>query len=53
MEKYVIDINGTTYNFRDHFANGGNNFGVQDGTSCNYYIGGGGILVVASTKKMG
>ena len=35
-------ITTTTINFRDYFANGGNNFGVQDGTTGNYYIGGGG-----------
>ena len=40
--KYNISINGTTYNFRNHFANGGNSFGVQDGSTGNYYIGGGG-----------
>ena len=39
--RYFIDINGTTYNFRNHFANGGNSFGVQNGTTGNYYIGGG------------
>jgi hypothetical protein len=32
----------TPINFRNYFANGGNNFGVQDGTTGNYYIGGGG-----------
>jgi hypothetical protein len=39
--RYDVSINGTTYNFRDHFANGGNSFGVyrSDGY---YYIGGGG-----------
>jgi hypothetical protein len=40
--RYFININGTNYNFRNYFANGGNDFGVQDGTSGNYYIGGGG-----------
>ena len=40
--KYDVIINSYTYNFRDYFANGGNNFGVQDGTTGNYYIGGGG-----------
>ena len=40
--KFDVSINGTTYNFRDYFANGGNNFGVQNGTTGNYYIGGGG-----------
>ena len=39
---YQVSINGTTYNFRNYFANGGNNFGVQDGSTGNYYIGGGG-----------
>jgi hypothetical protein len=37
---YQVAINGTTYNFRDWFANGGNNFGVLSGGK--YYIGGGG-----------
>jgi hypothetical protein len=32
----------TTINFRNHFANGGNSFGVQYGSTGNYYIGGGG-----------
>jgi hypothetical protein len=32
----------TPINFRNYFANGGNNFGVQDGSTGNYYIGGGG-----------
>jgi hypothetical protein len=42
--RYFININGTDYNFRDYFANGGNNFGVQDASLSqgNYYIGGGG-----------
>ena len=40
--RYDKTIDGTTYNFRNYFANGGNNFGVQDGTTGNYYIGGGG-----------
>ena len=40
--KYDVAINGTTYNFRNYFANGGNDFGVQDGSTGNYYIGGGG-----------
>jgi hypothetical protein len=39
---YQVAINGTTYNFRNYFANGGNNFGVQNGSTSNYYIGGGG-----------
>jgi len=39
---YEATINGRRYNFRDYFANGGNNFGVLDGSSGNYYIGGGG-----------
>jgi len=38
---YQAIINNYTYNFRNYFANGGNNFGVNDGNS-NYYIGGGG-----------
>jgi hypothetical protein len=32
----------TTINFRHYFANGSTSFGVQDGTTGNYYIGGGG-----------
>ena len=40
--KYDVSINGTTYNFRSYFANGGNNFGVLH-TDSNYYIGGGGL----------
>jgi hypothetical protein len=42
--RYFININGTDYNFRNWFANGGNNFGVQDASLSqgNYYIGGGG-----------
>ena len=39
---YQVSINGSTYYFRNYFANGGNNFGVQDGSTGNYYIGGGG-----------
>ena len=39
---YQVSINGTTYNFRNHFANGSTTFGVQDGSTTNYYIGGGG-----------
>ena len=38
---YQVSIDGTTYNFRDYFANGGNNFGVLH-TDTKYYIGGGG-----------
>ena len=38
--KYNVAIDGTTYNFRNYFANGGNSFGVLSGG--NYYIGGGG-----------
>ena len=40
--RYFIDINGSQYNFRHYFANGSTSFGVQDGTTGNYYIGGGG-----------
>jgi hypothetical protein len=41
---YQVTLTGaaTPINFRSYFANGGNSFGVQDGTSSNYYIGGGG-----------
>ena len=39
--RYDVSINGTTYNFRSYFANGGNGFGVLH-TDNNYYIGGGG-----------
>jgi hypothetical protein len=38
--RYFININGTDYNFRTHFANGGNSFGVLH-TDTFYYIGGG------------
>jgi hypothetical protein len=38
---YEVTINSTTYNLRSHFTNNGT-FGVQDGTTSNYYIGGGG-----------
>lgn len=31
-----------TLNFRNYFANGSTTFGVQDGSTGNYYIGGGG-----------
>jgi hypothetical protein len=39
--RYFVEINGTTYNFREWFANGGNSFGVLH-TDTFYYIGGGG-----------
>jgi hypothetical protein len=39
---YQVTISGTTYNFRSYFANGSTSFGVQDGLTTNYYIGGGG-----------
>jgi hypothetical protein len=48
---YQVSINGTTYNFRNYFANGGNNFGVFENgywysseinAAQGYYIGGGG-----------
>ena len=38
---YQVVINGATYNLRTHFTNNGT-FGVKDGTTENYYIGGGG-----------
>ena len=38
---YQVSINGTIYNFRNYFANGGNNFGVLESDGA-YYIGGGG-----------
>ena len=40
---YQVTLTGaaTPINFRSYFANGGNSFGVQDGTTGNYYIGGG------------
>ena len=38
---YEVTINSTTYNLRSHFTNNGT-FGVQDGTTSNYYVGGGG-----------
>ena len=41
---YQVTLTGTAtpINFRNYFANGSTSFGVQDGTSGNYYIGGGG-----------
>ena len=39
---FQVFINSQAYVFRSYFANGGNNFGVQNGTTGNYYIGGGG-----------
>ena len=41
---YEVTLLGasTPINFRNYFANGSTSFGVQDGTSTNYYIGGGG-----------
>jgi len=39
---FQATIGGTTYNFRSHFANGGNNFGVLNSGDSQYYIGGGG-----------
>jgi len=38
---YQVIINNTTYNLRSHFTNNGT-FGVLDGSTGNYYIGGGG-----------
>ena len=38
---YQVVINNITYNLRTYFTNNGT-FGVQDGTTGNYYIGGGG-----------
>ena len=49
--RYDKTINGTTYNFRNHFANGGNNFGVLSGG--NYYIGGGGGGAAAGSAVSG
>jgi hypothetical protein len=45
----------TPINFRHYFANGSTSFGVQDGTTGNYYIGGGGAGASASgfTEKGG
>jgi len=45
--KYNVYIDGTTYNFRDYFANGGNSFGVLH-TDTKYYIGGGGAWSTGS-----
>ena len=41
---YQVTLAGETtpINFRNYFANGSATFGVQDGTTGNYYIGGGG-----------
>jgi hypothetical protein len=41
---YEVTLLGasTPINFRNYFANGSTSFGVQDGISTNYYIGGGG-----------
>jgi hypothetical protein len=41
---YQVTLTGaeTPINFRAYFANGSTSFGVQDGTTGNYYIGGGG-----------
>ena len=38
---YQVVINSFTYNLRTYFTNNGT-FGVQDGTTGNYFIGGGG-----------
>ena len=40
---YQVTLTGaeTPINFRTHFANGRTSFGVQNGTTGNYYIGGG------------
>ena len=41
---YQVTLAGssTPINFRNYFVNGSTSFGVQDGTTGNYYIGGGG-----------
>jgi hypothetical protein len=41
---YQVTLSGSSIpiNFRSYFANGSTSFGVQDGTTGNYYIGGGG-----------
>jgi hypothetical protein len=41
---YQVTLTGaaTPINFRNYFANGSTSFGVQDGNTGNYYIGGGG-----------
>jgi hypothetical protein len=51
--RHNVYIDGTIYNFRNWFANGGNNFGVQEGTSGNYYIGGGGRANSYGTNSLG
>jgi hypothetical protein len=38
---YQVILNGLIYNLRTHFTNNGT-FGVQDGSTGNYFIGGGG-----------
>ena len=47
---YQITLIGasTPINFRNHFANGNTSFGIQDGISGNYYIGGGGCGINSS-----
>jgi hypothetical protein len=49
---YQVIINSQTYNFRSYFANNGT-FGVQDGSTGNYYIGGGGGGVSGSYASAG
>jgi hypothetical protein len=51
--KFNVYIDGTTYNFRNYFANSGNNFGVQDGSTGNYYIGGGGSAFNGGSGGLG
>ena len=38
---YQVSLNNTSYNLRTYFTNNGT-FGVQDGATGNYFIGGGG-----------
>jgi hypothetical protein len=39
---YQVTINSKIYNFRNYFANGSTTFGVKNGATDDYYIGGGG-----------
>jgi hypothetical protein len=47
---YQVTLSGssTPINFRSYFANGSTTFGVQDGSTGNYYIGGGGAGYTAN-----
>ena len=51
--RYDKTINGTTINFRNYFANGGNSFGVLNSGDGQYYIGGGGGGVLNGSYQAG